>query len=54
VITTNYTPNMYAFNLAFNGQEFNYSAAIAVVLGGITAVVAYTVQLWTNRQERAL
>ncbi|MFC1440201.1 sugar ABC transporter permease [Streptacidiphilus sp. N1-10] len=54
VISTNYTPNMYAFNLAFNGQEFNYSAAIAVVLGGITAVVAYAVQLWTNRQERAL
>jgi multiple sugar transport system permease protein len=54
VITTNYTPNMYAYNLAFNGQEFNYSAAIAVVLGGVTALVAYAVQLWTNRQERTL
>jgi len=54
VITTNYTPNMYAYNLAFNGQEFNYSAAIAVVLGGVTAVVAYTVQIWTARRERLL
>jgi multiple sugar transport system permease protein len=54
VISTNYTPNMYAFNLAFNGQQFNYSAAVAVVLGGVTAVVAYSVQLWANRQERAL
>jgi multiple sugar transport system permease protein len=52
VITTYYTPNMYAFNLAFNGQEFNYSAAIAVVLGGVTAIVAYTVQLRAFRKER--
>lgn len=52
VITTSYTPNMYASNLAFNGQQFNYSAAIAVVLGAVTAVVAYTVQLRTARKER--
>ncbi len=54
VITTYYTPNMYAFNLAFNGQEFNYAAAVAVILGGVTTVVAYTVQLRANRGERAL
>jgi multiple sugar transport system permease protein len=53
-ITTNYTPNMYAYNLAFNGQQFNYSAAVAVVLGGVTTVVAYAVQLRANRRERAL
>jgi multiple sugar transport system permease protein len=53
-ITTYYTPNMYAYNLAFNGQEFNYSAAIAVILGGVTAIVAYTVQLRANRGERML
>jgi multiple sugar transport system permease protein len=45
-------PNMYAFNLAFNGQQFNYSAAIAVVLGGVTAILAYAVQLRTARRER--
>jgi multiple sugar transport system permease protein len=54
VITTSYTPNMYAYNLAFNGHQFNYSAAIAVLLGIVTAVVAYTVQLWTARKERVL
>lgn len=54
VISTNYTPNMYAYNLAFNGQQFNYSAAIAVVLGGVTAAVAYAVQRWSSRAERAL
>lgn len=52
VITTNYTPNMYAFNLAFNGQQYNYSAAVAVVLGLVTIVLAYSVQLVTARRER--
>ncbi|MFD5029331.1 carbohydrate ABC transporter permease [Streptomyces sp. NPDC058220] len=52
VISTSYTPNMYASNLAFNGQQFNYSAAIAVVLGAVTAIVAYTVQLRTARKEQ--
>jgi multiple sugar transport system permease protein len=53
VISTYYTPNMYAYNLAFNGQEFNYAAAIAMILGGVTAAVAYSVQLRANRGERA-
>ncbi|MEV4560800.1 sugar ABC transporter permease [Kitasatospora sp. NPDC049285] len=50
VVSTSYTPNMYAYNLAFNGQQFNYSAAVAVVLGGVTAVVAYAVQLRSMRK----
>jgi multiple sugar transport system permease protein len=54
VITTNYTPNMYAFSLAFDGRQFNYSAAIAVVLGLVTVLVAYAVQLVTARRERML
>lgn len=54
VITTSYTPNIYAYNLAFNGQLFNYSAAISVVLGLVTIVVAYVVQLTIARKERML
>ncbi|MBV9449209.1 MAG: sugar ABC transporter permease [Streptosporangiaceae bacterium] len=54
VITTNYTPNYYAYNLAFNGQEYNYAAAIAVVTGLVTVVLAYAVQIWTARRERLL
>ncbi|GGV05497.1 carbohydrate ABC transporter permease [Kitasatospora aureofaciens] len=52
VISTSYTPNMYAYNLAFNGQQFNYSAAVAVVLGGVTAIVAYAVQIRSMRKEQ--
>ncbi|MDX3101990.1 carbohydrate ABC transporter permease [Nonomuraea angiospora] len=54
VISTGYTPNMYAYNLAFNGQQINYSAAVAVVLGLVTVVVAYAVQLITARREQTL
>ena len=53
VISTSYTPNMYAYNLAFNGQQFNYAASIAMILGGVTAAIAYTVQLRANRGEGA-
>ncbi|GAA2239294.1 sugar ABC transporter permease [Herbiconiux moechotypicola] len=51
VISTYFTPNMYAYNLSFAGQQFNYSATVAIVMGIITAVIAYIVQLRGSRQE---
>ncbi|MBP2329735.1 multiple sugar transport system permease protein [Kibdelosporangium banguiense] len=45
VISTFYTPNMYAYNLSFGGQQYNYSATVAIVMGVLTAVIAYVVQL---------
>ncbi|WP_371614380.1 carbohydrate ABC transporter permease [Streptomyces sp. NBC_00454] len=53
-VTTNYTPNMYAYSLAFDGRQFNYSAAVAVLLGLVTVIVAYAVQSATARRERLL
>ncbi|MEV1238570.1 carbohydrate ABC transporter permease [Nonomuraea sp. NPDC050022] len=53
-IGTSYTPNMYAYNLAFNGQQINYSATVAVLLGVVTIVVAYAVQIITARREKTL
>ncbi|ADB31215.1 binding-protein-dependent transport systems inner membrane component [Kribbella flavida DSM 17836] len=50
VITTYLTPNMYAYNLSFAGQQFNYSATVALVMGLITAVIAYVVQLRGSRE----
>ena len=49
VITTFFTPNMYAYNLSFSGQQYNYSATVAIVMGIITAVIAYIVQLRGSR-----
>lgn len=51
VITTYFTPNMYAYNLSFAGQQFNYSATIAIIMGLITAVIAYVVQLRGAKAE---
>ncbi len=52
-ISTYFTPNMYAYNLSFSGQQFNYSAAIAIIMGLITVVIAYVVQLSGSRKEVA-
>ncbi|MEV4801641.1 sugar ABC transporter permease [Nonomuraea sp. NPDC049421] len=44
-ITTYFTPNLYAYSLSFAGQQFNYSAAVAIIMGLITMIIAYVVQL---------
>ncbi|WP_442864676.1 carbohydrate ABC transporter permease [Arthrobacter sp. HY1533] len=49
-ITSYFTPNMYAFNLSFAGSQFNYAAAIAIISGVITMVVAYAAQIVGNRK----
>lgn len=36
-ITTYYTPNMYAYNLSFSGNQSNYAAALAIVMAVITS-----------------
>lgn len=51
VISTYFTPNMYAYNLSFAGQQFNYSATVAIVMGVITATIAYIVQVRGSRQD---
>jgi multiple sugar transport system permease protein len=50
-ITTYFTPNMYAYNLSFSGQQYNYSATIAIIVGLLTAAIAYVVQLTGSRKE---
>lgn len=51
-ITNSFTPNYYAYNLAFINQELNYAAAIAFLLGLFIAIVSYMVQLGSQRAER--
>lgn len=50
-ITTYFTPNLYAYSLSFSGQQYNYSATIAIIMGVITMIVAYVVQLRGMRKE---
>ena len=49
-IGTNFTPNLYAYNLSFAGQEYNYSAAIAIIMGVITMIIAAGVQYYGRRR----
>ena len=51
-IGTDFTPNLYAYNLAFRSQEINYAAAIAFLLGVVIMIVSFVVQTLTNRKER--
>ncbi|HEX8345996.1 MAG TPA: sugar ABC transporter permease [Actinoplanes sp.] len=52
VIDSGYTPNLYAYTLAFTGQEVNYAAAVSFLLGLVIVIASYTVLLATNRRSR--
>lgn len=52
-ITNSYTPNYYAYTLAFANQQYNYSAAMSFLLGGVTAVISYAFMLIVNRGGKA-
>ena len=52
VIGTDWTPNLYAYNIAFINQDANYAAALAFLLGIVIMIISYVVQLSTQRKER--
>jgi len=49
-ITTYFTPNLYAYNLSFSGQQYSYAAAVAIIMGLVTMAIAYAVQLSGSRK----
>jgi multiple sugar transport system permease protein len=51
VIDSAYTPNIYAYSLAFTSQDLNYAAAVSFLLGLVIVAVSYTVQLAANRRR---
>ena len=46
-----YTPNLFTYSLAFSGQQHNYAAAVAILMGLLTMIIAYAVQLSGMRKE---
>ena len=50
-INSSYTPNLYAYTLAFVNQDANYAAAIAFLLGIVIMALSYAVQLSNQRKE---
>ncbi len=51
LISSYYTPNIYAYNLTFVGNQVSYAATVAIVMGVVTAIIAYVVQLRGTRRE---
>lgn len=54
VVTTSWTPNLYAYNLSFSGGQINYAATVAILLGGVTVIIAYVVQIGSARRGKLL
>ena len=51
VINSGYTPNIYTYNLAFNGQNVNYAAAVSLVVGIIVMAFVAVVKIIGNKWE---
>ena len=51
-ISSYFTPNMYAFNLSFAGSQFNYAAAIAIISGVITMIIAFFAQSMGSKEQK--
>ena len=52
IINAAYTPNLYAYSLAFTSQQVNYAAAVSFLLGLVILVVSYAVLLTATRSRR--
>ena len=51
VIGTDWSPNLYAYSIAFVNQDTNYAAALSFLLGFVIALLSYIFQLSANRRE---
>lgn len=50
-IGSGYTPNLLTYSLAFSGQQQGYAATVAILMGVLTMIIAYAVQLRGMRKE---
>lgn len=50
VIDSSFTPNLYAYSLAFTGQQVNYAAAVSFLLGGAIFLVSYVAQRFARKR----
>ncbi|WP_406010822.1 sugar ABC transporter permease [Streptomyces sp. NBC_00637] len=51
VISSSYTANLYAYTLAFTGQQVNYAATVSFLLGLVIVAASYAVLLTANRRR---
>lgn len=53
-ITTTYTPNLLAYNIAFVQTNYYYGGAIAIILGAITFIFSFAFTRFTRQQSGGL
>jgi multiple sugar transport system permease protein len=53
VVDFAYTPNVYAYGLAFTSQNVNYAAAVSFLLGLVIVVASYAVLFVANRRAKS-
>ena len=51
VIDASYTANLYAYSLAFTGQQVNYAAAVSFLLGLIIVIISYAFLFLASRRR---
>ncbi|MFJ1812357.1 MULTISPECIES: carbohydrate ABC transporter permease [unclassified Streptomyces] len=51
VISSSYTANLYAYSLAFTGQQLNYAATVSFLLGLVIVIASYAILLISNRRR---
>jgi multiple sugar transport system permease protein len=51
VIDSGYTANLYAYSLAFTGQQVNYAATVSFLLGLVIVAVSYGFLFASNRRR---
>jgi multiple sugar transport system permease protein len=49
-VTPDFTPNIYAFNLAFSYAQFNYASAISFALGIVVFIAVYIFMFATRKR----
>jgi len=52
-ISSSFTPNLYAYSLAFVNRDINYAATIAFALGLVIMIISLVVQLASRKKESA-
>lgn len=53
-ITPDFTPNIYAYNLAFTYAQFNYASAISFALGIVVFIAVYIFMFATRKRGSSL
>lgn len=50
-VSDSFTPNLYAYNVAFVNQDIDYAAALSFILGLVIVIISYLVALTLRKRQ---